>query len=577
MIRNAFWFAAAGIVLLVMVFWASGRPRIAGGDTIEISIASSSAKERWLHDSAATFMASSKRDSSLQVGGKAISVKILQENIDGKLVDYRSGTMVDDTLSGKIKPTVLSPGEESWIATMNREWQGTHAGPITSGPAPVLVTTPLAIAMWESRAKALDCWPVAGPGCTWARLRELAVSPDGWAMLGHPEWHDLRIGYGYPGQSNSGTVSVIVWCMLGVNKTAGLGVGDVDPANGCGRMISDFEAAKVHSGKKSDWLLGKMRTGGPEYLDAVITNEAEIIGFNLREGPNLREPLVAAYPQDGNVMFGHPFAILDGSPWVTPQQIEAAKIFRDFLLARPQQEAVVATGLRPVDPQVRIASPIEPRYGANPAAKVMPLPLPDALVSARVIEVWHQVKKHAIIAVVFDKSGSMEGEKLTAAIAGARAFVESMDPEDDLLWIPFDDKVYTGVHGLKSQIGERLVGDISSTTAGNGTALYDAVAEAYRQVKAESQGLGTSRRLGIVVLSDGKDTSSRQASLTLIETLLAPSEGDPTGIQIHTIGIGKDADKNVLSRIATSAHGKYWDATDPSKAAAIYRDIAVHY
>lgn len=59
--------------------------------------------------------------------------------------------------------------------------------------------------------------------------------------------------------------------------------------------------------------------------------------------------------------------------------------------------------------------------------------------------------------------------------------------------------------------------------------------------------------------------------------MLTPSENDPTGVQIHTIGIGKDADQAVLTRLATSAHGKYWDARQPDRVVDAYRQIAVHY
>ena len=48
---------------------------------------------------------------------------------------------------------------------------------------PILVRTPLVMAMWESRATALGCWPTAGPGCTWQAVRTLAESADGWASL----------------------------------------------------------------------------------------------------------------------------------------------------------------------------------------------------------------------------------------------------------------------------------------------------------------------------------------------------------------------------------------------------------
>jgi Ca-activated chloride channel family protein len=335
--------------------------------------------------------------------------------------------------------------------------------------------------------------------------------------------------------------------------------------------------AKVHSGKKSSWLLGLMRDGGSDYLDGITTYEQEIVAFNRENGPNLREPLVAAYPQDGTIVAEHPFAILDGAEWVTPEQVQAATLFREFLLSEGRQAAVRESGLRPANPAAPAMPPIEARFGAVPGATITSITPPDVLVLDRLTEVWHEVKKHAVIVLVFDKSASMEGVKLTTAIAGATAFVDAMDPQDYLVWLPFDSRVYGTVEGFKADIGETLMAAIAGTPASGGTALYDAVADAHRRIEAKRALLGTSVRYGIVVLSDGQDTNSRSSSMASLRVALAASEGDPTAIQMHTIGIGTDADKNTLTSLAATSRGKFWNAKDPSRVLESYREIAVHY
>jgi Mg-chelatase subunit ChlD len=159
---------------------------------------------------------------------------------------------------------------------------------------------------------------------------------------------------------------------------------------------------------------------------------------------------------------------------VSPDQVKAAEIFRKFLLSGEQQSLLVQNGLRPANPQAPLGSPLEAACGANPAAKLVNIEMPDTLVFDRVREVWHEVKKHAHIAIVFDKSGSMGGGKISQAIRGAESFVTAMDPKDWLAWLAFDGEIYVRTLGLKSEIGEKLVSDIRSTTAGGGTALYDA-------------------------------------------------------------------------------------------------------
>jgi Ca-activated chloride channel family protein len=579
------WAAIAALVGFVLLRVAGGAWQGAGpipgsrpgGGAVAISIASSSSKQEWLHQAVEAFNEATKRDRALQVDGRPVQVEILQEVIEGKKVDYRSGTMVTDTLSGKIKPTVLSPGDESWIVQFRREWQVAHGTPIAREDAPILVRSPMVLAMWQSRAKALGCWPAAGSECTWQRIRDVAAHPGGWELVGRPEWRRLKIGYSYFGEGNSGTLGVVAMCMRGAGKTQGLTLADVEAGNGCGELIGAVEKAKVHSGNSSSWLLEKMATSGPEYLDAAFTWEVEVIGLNQKFAKDLREPIVAVYPQDGTMLVGHPFAILDGAPWATPEQVAAAKVFGRFLLGREQQERVLATGLRPVDAAVKLGPPIAPANGANPDTRVVVLEVPEAAVIERVGEVWHVVKKHAAVALVLDKSGSMSsGGKMRAAIKGAQEFVGRMDGEDRLLWMPFDTKVYAGVEGRKADVGERLLDDIAGLTAGGGTALYDAVLLAHQRLGEVRQTHEDAYRYGIVVLSDGKDENSRQR-LTALEAALRPSEGDPTGIQIHTIAIGADADEQVLKRMAQAAHGRYWKGGSDNDLVGIYGAIAKHY
>src|SRR5439155_1281463 len=83
------------------------------------------------------------------------------------------------------------------------------------------------------------------------------------------------------------------------------------------------------------------------------------------------------------------------------------------------------------------------------------------------------------------------------------------------------------------------------TETGGGSALYDAVHQAYTDLESQRKDLGDSAKYGIVVVSDGRDTRSK-VSFTQLREKLSGSEGDPTGIQIHTIGIGKDARKGDL-------------------------------
>ena len=151
-----------------------------------------------------------------------------------------------------------------------------------------------------------------------------------------------------------------------------------------------------------------------------------------------------------------------------------------------------------------------------------------------------------------------------------------MERKDWLFWLPFDAERYPGAQGLNSAIGEQLQIDIRSTTARGGTALYDAIAHAYQMLEERRERQGDTVRYGMVVLPDGKDTN-RQTTLAMLEEMLTPTEGDPTGIQIHTIGVGEDADDQVLTKIANITHGRYWKVKDPVTIEAVYRRISKYW
>ncbi len=552
-------------------------------NTIPISIASSTTKTEWLNAAVEAFNTASQSDSDLQVNGRPIEVEILKEKdaVSGRERHWNSGTMVKTTLSGDIKPTILSPATTFWISWLNSKWRPLNNGrDIASGPAPSLLTTPVVIAMWESRARALGCWPAPEPTCTWQRLRELAISPEGWGMVGHPEWGKFHFGYAYVGESDVGTHTVVLFCMIGLQKTAELQVADVASDNACGQAIADVEQAIVHRGTASPLILAAMRDGGPAFLDAVTTYERNVIGFNQQNPQNSSGPgqMVAVYPQDGTVVADHPFAVMDNADWVTDEQVEAAKVFQDFLLSTEQQRKLMESGLRPIDPDIPLGPPIDSSNGANPAADVVKeLQVPDVLVVDQVVAVWNDLKKPANIVLVFDKSGSMKGEKIEQARTGAIGFVGEMGRKDWLFWLPFDAQLYPGTQGEKGQVGEQLEEDIRSTTARGGTALYDAIASAKQDLDAPRGSLGDTARYGIVVLSDGKDTSSG-TTLAMLEDMLRPKEGDQTVIEVHTIGIGDDAEDEVLTRIAKfSPGGRYWKVEDTSALEAVYRLITKYF
>src|SRR4051794_35935053 len=108
--KTGIWLFAAIFVLIgaIGISTRQGVSIVPGGlvpsgvdGAIHISIANSSAKEIWLHQAVEAFNTASRGEGRLQADGKPIVVEVIPEVTDGKKSDYRSGTMVTDTLEGR--------------------------------------------------------------------------------------------------------------------------------------------------------------------------------------------------------------------------------------------------------------------------------------------------------------------------------------------------------------------------------------------------------------------------------------------------------------------------------------------
>jgi Ca-activated chloride channel family protein len=102
--------------------------------------------------------------------------------------------------------------------------------------------------------------------------------------------------------------------------------------------------------------------------------------------------------------------------------------------------------------------------------------------------------------VLLDSSLSMQGERLTAALSGAQAFIAGMRPLDEVKLVVYCD------HTIKTtpftSVPDVLVAGLGGITAHGGTALSDHLYLALKLLE-ERQG----RRV-VVVLSDGIDSHS---------------------------------------------------------------------
>jgi Ca-activated chloride channel homolog len=132
------------------------------------------------------------------------------------------------------------------------------------------------------------------------------------------------------------------------------------------------------------------------------------------------------------------------------------------------------------------------------------------------------------LAVLIDTSISMQ-PRLPFVQRAASGLTETLRPADRAAIVGFSSRVQM----LQTFTADRdaIRQAIAATTAGGGTALYNALYVTLREFQRVRQSDGTVRRRAIVVLSDGEDT----ASLLSFEELMA--EARRAGVTIYTIGL----------------------------------------
>jgi Ca-activated chloride channel family protein len=133
------------------------------------------------------------------------------------------------------------------------------------------------------------------------------------------------------------------------------------------------------------------------------------------------------------------------------------------------------------------------------------------------------------VVVLFDKSSSMQDEKLMHAKDAVVNFARAFRAQDEILVVAFSDGIdVLGHFGLDARAIELAVKGIRVERS---TRLYDAVIEGTHAIAGPER----KEKRALLVLSDGEDTAS---DATLDETVEAVRKG---GVPVYAIGIEMDA------------------------------------
>jgi Ca-activated chloride channel family protein len=523
--------------------------------SVKLTFTYGSEKEEWIKAVTAEFNAADHRLAD----GRTIAVEA---------IPMGSGDCIDELLSESRKADITSPASAAFIQLGNAESRA-KSGKDLVGSTENLVLSPVVIAMWKPMAEAIGYGKKA---VGWGDILTLARDNRGWAAYGHPEWGPFRFGHTSPESSNSGLISIFAEAYAATGKKGGLTVADVT-APKTAQFVAGIEQSVVHYGSSTGFFGRKMFTNGPEYLSAAVMYENMVIE-SYGSQYSLPFPIVAIYPKEGTFWSDHPVGVVQ-RPWVTPEKKEAAKIYIDYLLAKPQQEKAIPYGFRPGAVDVPLAAPIDSAHGVDPKEPLTTLEVPQVDVMHAILTLWHANKKHANITLVFDTSGSMkENQKMENARAAALQLVDQLGDDDQFSLLPFSGAPEWALQraGVKQ---DRAVAreKIGAMYPHDGTALYDAISAAYAAHLA-SQDQDKERISAIVVLTDGDDRDSKLRLDDLLQQIKFDNERHT--IRVFTIAYGDDAKKDVLTKIADATQAKFY-AGNQQNIRQVLREISTFF
>lgn len=326
-------------------------------DPVVVTIWYGTEKKLWLEDAAQRFAATNPR-----IGNRPI--QIVLRGVGSRDIALRSARQ---EFGADGPPTVISPASSVWVEVARADWAALNPGSqpfIVERPDQVspLALTPLVVVAWKERAEVL--WP-SGPVNFWQNLHDALNDDEGWIGVakangfapGSPEyektklWGFVKFGHTSPLTSNSGAQALILMAYGYHGKPKGLINADVlDP--GFQEWLRNIEMSVLEFGDSTGTFMTNMVQFGPSKYDLVLVYEN--LALENIEAAQRRWGDIRIYYPPTTMFSDHPYAILN-APWVTPEQKQAAEVFRDFLLSPPiQQIALDRYGFRPANPEVPV-------------------------------------------------------------------------------------------------------------------------------------------------------------------------------------------------------------------------------
>ena len=171
--------------------------------------------------------------------------------------------------------------------------------------------------------------------------------------------------------------------------------------------------------------------------------------------------------------------------------------------------------------------------------------------------------------LVVDRSGSMQGPPLAAAIRAAKAVVKNLRKEDWFSLVVFNDTANVVIPLAQNLAKEKACRMIEAIPSDGYTNLTGGWMLGRDELKGTPQ--GTVRRQ--LLLTDGLTNRGITEPHQIKQIVGDGLERD--GIRTSTLGFGDSYDENLLADLAKTTGGEFYDANEADKLPAIFQAFNV--
>jgi len=155
------------------------------------------------------------------------------------------------------------------------------------------------------------------------------------------------------------------------------------------------------------------------------------------------------------------------------------------------------------------------------------------------------------VAIVLDKSGSMQGEKIQQAKEAAIMAIEMLNERDIVSFVTYDSTVNVVVPATKITDKEEIFSQIRAISAGGNTALFGGISKGAAEIRKFLSNELVNR---IILISDGLANVGPSSPEELGNFGMSLGKD---GITVTTIGLGLGYNEDLMAKLAYNSDGKH--------------------